>query len=160
MPGVGIGRIQPCGEPRFREVLRQLSTRERQEGAHEVIVSRCNSRQSCRPGPREGAHENRLRLIIRMMRRVDDPGTKSEAERLQPGIAFRSGSGLSDRGAEVETAHMKRQRVGAGEGFYLLGDPPAIRMDSVIHMGDNQILPVKVPSLEQQVQKRYGIGPA
>jgi hypothetical protein len=160
VPPVGIRGVQPRGEPRFRQVQRQLSTRERQEWAHEVIVSRCNSRQSCRPGPSEGAHQNRLDLIIRMVRRVDDPGTKPDAERLQPGVAFGSGSGLSDRGAEVEAAHMKRQRIGAGEGFYLLGDPSAIRMDPVIHMGDNQVLPVQVAGLEQQVKKGYRIGAA
>jgi hypothetical protein len=55
---------------------------------------------------------------------------------------------------------MKRQRIGGRQGFYLLGDPPAIRMNPVIHMDDNQVLPVQVPSLEQQVQKRDGIGPA
>ena len=53
---------------------------------------------------------------------------------------------------------MEWQSVGAGEGFYLLSDPPAIRMDAVIHMGDHQVPTVKVATLEQQVQKCNGVG--
>src|SRR5215218_3962571 len=94
-----------------------------------------------------------------MMSGEDDLRTYPGPEFLQPLVACLPCSGFRGGRSQLESANLHRQSIAMSQGAYLLGDVGTLRMDAVVDVGHYQLLSMRVPGLNQQVQQGHGVRP-
>ncbi len=108
--GVSVGGINERSQgPGAGGQGRQFGFCKRQEGSYQTASRlRGDARQTGRSAPAEDAQQNRLYLIILMMRGHDVPGVQPFPGVAQPRVARFPGLSFRRIGAEVKLGHLER----------------------------------------------------
>ena len=113
--------------------------------------------EPCRPRAAQHPHEDRLRLVVRMVREDDGPRPDPighPAERPVPRLA---GSRLGRGSTEREPFDFERNRILYGSFAHSRRDGSAVLADSVIDVRDDEIEGMVVRGRHEQVEERQRI---
>jgi hypothetical protein len=154
--GIAVGGIHPDRQPPSPRVLCEIGPAKSEQRPDQRAAHGTHAREPCRPRTFERPHENRLRLIVRMMGGEDAGPAKSLAEREKPAIARFPGRGLSHRWSQVEPAHLAGETECGRERGHAIGDGGTLRVDPVVRVRHHQLSRVADRAVEQ-VEEDDGI---
>ena len=159
MRGIAVGRIHPDFEPTPARVGGQPGTLHPEQRPHQRTAHDPHSAQPAEPRALEGAHEDRLALIVGVVRREDGAGTQPCAQRMEPGVACLARRRLSRFGTEPEPCHLDLEAEPLAQRDDAGGDPGTLGMNAVIGVGDDQ-LETGIGGAMEEIQQDHGVEPA
>ena len=79
---------------------------------------------------------------------------------VQPGVSRVARGGLGRGRAERELAQLERHSIAGREIFDRPSDPPTVRPNPVVRVGDDEREPERGAGAVQEIQQRHRVGPA
>ena len=149
MGWIAVGGIHPDREAALSRVMGEIAPTEAEQRAHECSTDGGNPRESSRPGALERTHEHGLGLVVGVVRREDERGVQSRAQREEPAVARLPRGSLSGPGAELEPLDFAPQSEGRGKGCHPLGDRGALRLDPVIRVRHHELAVCRLAPMEE-----------
>src|SRR5439155_186064 len=110
VPGTTVGGIVVECEAALRDVHCELGAAEREQRPHDAAApARRHAGEPGRPAPLEHAQQDRLHLIVRVMRGDEVARGVAALHEGEPGVARAPRRRLGRAGAELELAELERQ---------------------------------------------------
>ncbi len=157
MPGIDIGGILPRGQPAGSQVALQRFPRDAEQRPDPGTPTGSHPRQTGRPAPPKQPEQDRLGLVIGMMRQHDRRRVGCGSKVAQCRAARPAGPGLRAIGAKDKPDATKGEATLHREPGHLLCNGSTLIPDAMIDMPDQQLASMDRTTLMQKVEQRHGI---
>ncbi len=158
MPGIGVGRIIPGGQPASGEMPRQFLARNAKQWPEPRSSPRRHPSQTSRPASPQQPQENRLGLIVRVVAKHDHAGAGLERERTQRGPPRDAGPCFRAAGAELKPGDETGKPTRLGMRDHLRSDQGTSLGNAVVDVPDHQFASVRRRAFLQQMEHGQRVG--
>jgi hypothetical protein len=139
VPGIAVRGIVMHRQAERGDVPGQIVVREREQRAHQSAPgSGRHAGEPRGPAPPQQPEENRLDLVVAVMRGDQIARTASLLDFAQPRVPGAARGGLRGVGTESQLAQLERQVVAPRERADRLSHRPTVRLNPVIRMRHDQ----------------------